>query len=493
MVSATNPGGEGRQPQVYSQPSSSQSIAPPAPIQPVKPSGYQQQTQSPLQLVAEKTQPKPLFPPVQSQQQQQGNQFQPPTSALTQSPATSAVPATGPGSLPEPPQSTNTIHPLFDSAQLKFSPRNFQSHGFQETPPPRRGIHRGGGPRPHTPRPQGRGPSPKVWKKWNEQSRDGFHSGPRPPTEEVFGDEQGIHGCEREDHSRWSEMDHGVQDSGHQLEGRYPGDNSDRFGHREPLPRLQDNWSTFRRDEHSTNWERQRETDQKLDHMDRPPHGPSPYDQQAQYEKEERDLYQSDQDSHTSSHERNQIDSFNVDPTNLDYGSDTLSGQKGSPSLSTVSSHKSDEPTISSLRKGTSAVIPGLGEFDSKGDNTSESAGQELSLVDHQEKPGGDKSLGDAQVNIGGGQANEMIESLGKIVSQLQTLKGLTSSLQLLKALPKASQEELLEDEMRMKEKDISEEAKRKVAALLANESDSDGEQVAPILLYVCATTYTCI
>lgn len=56
------------------------------------------------------------------------------------------------------------------------------------------------------------------------------------------------------------------------------------------------------------------------------------------------------------------------------------------------------------------------------------------------------------------GQTHQVIASLGKIVSQLQTLQ----------SLPKVQSES---------DKQLSEETKQRVAALLANESDSDGEQ----------------
>ena len=69
-----------------------------------------------------------------------------------------------------------------------------------------------------------------------------------------------------------------------------------------------------------------------------------------------------------------------------------------------------------------------------------------------------------------GQSSNQVMASLGKIVSQLQSLKGLTSSLKLLGELPgvKEKREEIEQDEA----------TKRKVAALLNDESDSDGEQV---------------
>ena len=97
-----------------------------------------------------------------------------------------------------------------------------------------------------------------------------------------------------------------------------------------------------------------------------------------------------------------------------------------------------------------------------------------------------------------------MMESLGKIVSQLQTLQGLTSSLKLLHTMPKEGgggggdggstrgRSAPSEGERAaMREKELSEDTKRKVAALLANESDSDGEQVqVQCIIYVCTCIY---
>ena len=150
---------------------------------------------------------------------------------------------------------------------------------------------------------------------------------------------------------------------------------------------------------------------------------------------------------------------------------------------------KNDEPTISSLRKDPHAAIPGLGgAFESQQDknvliktDTSSEAKGETKAREVGGAGGGD--MGEA--NVSGNQAsNMMIQSLGKIVSQLQTLKGITSSLQLLNTLPKESSRqedvkgvETVDLRERM-ETELSEETKRKVAALLATESDSDGEQV---------------
>ena len=150
-----------------------------------------------------------------------------------------------------------------------------------------------------------------------------------------------------------------------------------------------------------------------------------------------------------------------------------------------------DEATLSSLRKD-SAFIPGLGGFE-----------KEDTPVGPPAQSGTKEEAKAASQTTSNNPTNQMIESLGKIVSQLQTLQGLTSSLQLLQALPKGQQEAVKAAAERMRETDgegggggggggsggqqtereLSEETKRKVAALLASESDSDGEQVH---MYMC-------
>ena len=155
------------------------------------------------------------------------------------------------------------------------------------------------------------------------------------------------------------------------------------------------------------------------------------------------------------------------------------------------------EATLSSLRKDT-AFIPGLGGFEKE-----ETASP---MAPHAQT--GTKEAKAASQTLSNNPTNQMIESLGKIVSQLQTLQGLTSSLQLLQALPKGQQEAVKAAAERMRETDggggggggrgggggqqtereLSEETKRKVAALLASESDSDGEQV---YTYLCTSACT--
>ena len=122
-------------------------------------------------------------------------------------------------------------------------------------------------------------------------------------------------------------------------------------------------------------------------------------------------------------------------------------------------SSQKHQPTISSLREEavSSGVIPGLGELDNAAAPTEPQAEKEPKSE----------------------QADKMLASLGKLMTELQGLKGLTSSLQLLQALPKGQAVSELQKQVR--EKDLSEEAKQKVAALLANESDSDGESQVQI------------
>ena len=134
-----------------------------------------------------------------------------------------------------------------------------------------------------------------------------------------------------------------------------------------------------------------------------------------------------------------------------------------------------DRPTIPSW-SGDSSSIPGLGELEGGPGQPTEREGGKQQSGNYQ-----DQSQGQPKNE----ESSQMVESLGKIVSQLQTLQGLTSSLKLLQTMPKeggrASEggRGLSEREKAvMREKELSEDTKRKVAALLANDSDSDGEKV---------------
>ena len=144
-----------------------------------------------------------------------------------------------------------------------------------------------------------------------------------------------------------------------------------------------------------------------------------------------------------------------------------------------------DQPTIPSWNNDPS-VIPGLGELEEK---ASTMVKEERSAEGDKPHPRFDpQSQGAPGGKEGGPQATQMMESLGKIVSQLQTLQGLTSSLKLLQTLPKEGNGTAGQgaagggptegESAAIREKELSEDTKRKVAALLANESDSDGEQV---------------
>ena len=171
----------------------------------------------------------------------------------------------------------------------------------------------------------------------------------------------------------------------------------------------------------------------------------------------------------------------------VSHGLDDIFGRQGmerepNKGLPSGSRSMKDGATISSLRKEPT-VIPGLGGFEKE--EAATAMPQSLSTKEDSKQASSE--------NPNGNPANQMIESLGKIVSQLQTLQGLTSSLQLLQTLPKGQQEagraivESVREASRGGggdgeggggDRELSEETKRKVAALFASESDSDGEQV---------------
>ena len=126
---------------------------------------------------------------------------------------------------------------------------------------------------------------------------------------------------------------------------------------------------------------------------------------------------------------------------------------------------KSSAPTVDSLRMNREGVgvIPGLGE---PVNNVS------TSIPVQKDEPKAKSA-----------NAENMLASLGKLMTELQGLKGLTSSLQLLNALPQVKKEK--------SERALSEEANKKAAALLANESDSDGESQV-CYVFTCLYTSTC-
>ena len=128
-------------------------------------------------------------------------------------------------------------------------------------------------------------------------------------------------------------------------------------------------------------------------------------------------------------------------------------------------------PTIASLSKNTEdlGAIPGLGEISSEPAEHPTDPSPPPPAKTTKEPPKTDRT-------------DKMLASLGKLMTELQGLKGLTSSLQLLQSLPRAE-----EKQEQVSEKEVSEEAKQKAAALLANESDSDGEsQVGRVCVCVC-------
>ena len=150
-----------------------------------------------------------------------------------------------------------------------------------------------------------------------------------------------------------------------------------------------------------------------------------------------------------------------------------------------------DQPTIPSWNRDPS-VIPGLGELEghtsasNKEDRTTEAEKAAQQYDSQSQGPPPAKKE----------DTTQMMESLGKIVSQLQTLQGLTSSLKLLQTMPKEGNTASAStgigrqkegERAAIREKELSEDTKRKVAALLANESDSDGEQVH---VHVCVYMY---
>ena len=134
---------------------------------------------------------------------------------------------------------------------------------------------------------------------------------------------------------------------------------------------------------------------------------------------------------------------------------------------------KRDAPTIPSLQKeGAKREIPGLGSSDGPEEEEKKvnpnSDKQDVEKEAEEEKDL-KSSLKSQIVDVfGGSKAEKMIKSMERIVNQLQTLKGLESSLRVLQVMGEYNKESTEEASM--------EAARKKVAALLASESDSDGE-----------------
>ena len=327
----------------------------------------------------------------------------------------------------------------------------FQERGMGMSEPPR--------PRPPMERSQGQS-NYGEWEQGPPQSGGEIPTSSRPPTEEMFG---GPKQEEPFDHHQQQQQQEEQQHFGEhpvKTEAEYQWQNVEE-GQRELTHNFQ----------HSTQeeeWEiygngQNRALEQRLEGDKDNMHGPSPY-RHHQFPYDE----QGGKSSNVTS----------------------------SPSIS-ISSLKSDEPTISSLRKDPMTSIPGLGGgFEEQEKDAAKSAGATTtapqSVQRASEGEGGASATG---MGVGGNQANQMIKSLGKFVSQLQTLKGLTSSLQLLQALPKGGEEAKKVEPPKPKESseaELSEETKRKVAALLATESDSDGEQVCSSVCVCVSITKVC-
>ena len=335
---------------------------------------------------------------------------------------------------------------------------------FQE-----RGVEISGPPRPRPPIDTSqRQANFNVWEQGSPQVGREIPTGPRPPTEEMFGEQKREEQLDYHQRQQPGEQQQQQHLEEHPVsikrEGGYQWQNTEEDRHSE-LTR------DFQRRAQEEEWEVYGNGQNRAsDHLegDKDIRGPSPYRQ-----------HQFPYNEH----------------------SDRSNTMTSSPSVS-ISSLKSDEPTISSLRKEAVTTIPGLGGGFEEQENdvpkpmvpssttahqTSEGAQQQAT----REGEGGGGAGGGAGTGLAGGtQANQMIKSLGKIVSQLQTLKGLTSSLQLLQTLPKGGEEGKRAEPVKSKESteaELSEETKRKVAALLATESDSDGEQVMQQLwFFIC-------
>ena len=304
------------------------------------------------------------------------------------------------------------------------------------------------GPRPPMERSQGQN-NYGEWEQGHPQSGGEIPTGSRPPTEEMFGEPK----QEQQQQQQQKEQPQHFGTHSVKTEPDYQWQNVKE----EPNDELTQNYQRGTQEEeweiYGNNRQNRASEQQHLEGDKDNARGPSPYGGYHQF------------------------------PYNEQGGRST-----SSPSVS-VSSLKSDEPTISSLRKDPGGTaIPGLGGgFEQQEKDSTKSAESATTTTASQQsmQRAGEGEGGAPGANGGGGQANQMIKSLGKFVSQLQTLKGLTSSLQLLQALPKGGgggeEAKKVGEPPKPKESseaELSEETKRKVAALLATESDSDGEQV---------------
>jgi hypothetical protein len=137
-------------------------------------------------------------------------------------------------------------------------------------------------------------------------------------------------------------------------------------------------------------------------------------------------------------------------------------------------SSKQTGPTISSLQKGGSTtVIPGLGSTDEPEEKEPSSVKEAAPPKEEEELK---TSLKTQLLDVfSGAKAAKMVQSMERIVNQLHTLKGLESSLKVLQG---DQNKEIIavEEQAEIPEVDQEAAARRQVAALLATESDSDGE-----------------
>lgn len=356
----------------------------------------------------------------------------------------------GPANVPTPALEANRFGPRGESFRPQFAPQGNDS---------RERVHeRGGGGVPDPPRPR---PlmemGQAVYNRWErpQQGSGEVLASSRPPTEEIFADQERFKGGE---HFRHHQQPQPLQE-----QSNPPAEQGTEFHlPAEAVARDELASDGFKRSSRGEEWGRYGSgynvSDSRADSKNSPSTHQFPY--QGDYDQSDR--------------------------------SNTMTS---SPSFS-VSSQKSNEPTISSLRKNTVTAIPGLGGgFEDQGEDLPKPVEPSSNVLEAKESSqqveGGEGGGGggEKEINAGESQANHMIKSLGKIVSQLQTLKGLTSSLQLLQTFPTGAGEEAQGAETakpkESSETELSEETKRKVAALLATESDSDGEQVTTPFIHV--------
>lgn len=442
--------------QGFQQPATS---APPTPVQSfqqtpqqsVQQYGSQKPQAQPGNIQPSKSQP--LFPPQSASQQQ----TQPPTPQDTTKLATSADSGgLGPGhiiekpSMNDPPKRYSIHNPDFQRGggfrgQGSGPPRReFRPRGGDfryRSPYGGRGMTRPRMPRPSEPRE--RGPSPRQWDQGYKQSPNWFDRGHLGP---------GMYDREEEEFHEHSSPRAPLREE----LGRGPRDPQARETEEYIAPLNSTLWPEDEKKNEFNRGERREmypddDYDRNRDSMfkqsppvDRPREPPGfPRDERIGREPPEvshKQQFEGGPPSVVS--EKESKDSLKMRLEQEDY--DLYS----SPA---TESSQENQPTISSLRKEPGS-IPGLGELSSKAEPTE-------SQTDNEPKPG---------------QTEKMLASLGKLMTELQGLKGLTSSLQLLQTLPKG--QAVSEIQKKVKDNDLSEEAKQKVAALLANESDSDGE-----------------